>query len=144
VYPVLLKMLVRTLPWLLLILPVITAVAQQGAVNGEWRYYGGDAGHSKYSPLDQINRDNVQRLEVAWTWTSVDQRIRADNAIIRERGSFRSYAYEVTPLMVNGTLYTTTSLGQIAAINPVSGETLWSFDPVLYADGRASVARKNN
>lgn len=115
------------------------AMAQTGASDGQWSSYGADAGHSKYSPLDQINADNVQRLEIAWTWDSVDQSIRENNEIIRERGSFRSYAYEVTPLMVNGVLYTTTSLGQIAAIEPASGETLWSFDPVLYLDGRPAV-----
>ena len=115
------------------------AIAQQGALNGEWPAYGGDLDHSKYSPLDQITSDNVQRLQVAWTWTSVDEGIRQRNEVIRERGSFRSYAYEVTPLMVNGVLYTTTSLGQIAAVNPTSGETLWSYDPVLYVDGRPAV-----
>jgi quinoprotein glucose dehydrogenase len=115
------------------------ATAQTGAGNGQWPSYGADSGHSKYSPLDQINADNVQRLEIAWTWDSVDQAIRDNNEVIRERGSFRSYAYEVTPLMVNGVLYTTTSLGQIAAIDPASGETLWSFDPVLYLDGRPAV-----
>ena len=117
----------------------VTATAQFGATDGEWHSYGGDAGNTKYSPLSQINADNVQRLQVAWTWTSVDEDIRAKNEIIRQRGSFRSYAYEVTPLMVNGVLYTTTSLGQIAAIDPTSGETLWSFDPVLYVDGRPAV-----
>ena len=117
----------------------VTAIAQLGATDGEWHSYGGDAGNTKYSPLSQINADNVQRLQLAWTWTSVDEDIRAKNEIIRQRGSFRSYAYEVTPLMVNGVLYTTTSLGQIAAIDPASGETLWSFDPVLYVDGRPAV-----
>lgn len=115
------------------------ATAQTGASNGQWPSYGADSGHSKYSPLDQINADNVQRLQVAWTWDSVDQSIRDNNEVIRDRGSFRSYAYEVTPLMVNGVLYTTTSLGQIAAIDPARGETLWSFDPVLYLDGRPAV-----
>ena len=116
-----------------------TSSAQQGSSGSEWLSYGGDSGHSKYSPLDQINADNVQRLEVAWTWDSVDQAVRESNEIIRERGSFRSYAYEVTPLVVDGVLYTTTSLGQVAAIDPTDGETLWSFDPVLYVDGRPAV-----
>lgn len=112
---------------------------QSDASNSNWSYYGADAANTKYSPLNQIDASNVQRLEVAWTWTSVDEDVRAKNAIIRERGSFRSYAYEVTPLLVNGVLYTTTSLGQIAAINPVTGATLWSYDPVLYVDGRPAV-----
>lgn len=117
----------------------LPGLAQTGAQDGEWRHYGADPGHSKFSPLAQINADNVQRLQVAWTWESVDSDIRANNEIIRQRGSFRSYAYEVTPLMVGGVLYTTTSLGQIAAIDPATGETLWSFDPVLYVDGRPAV-----
>ena len=41
---------------------------QTGAKNGEWRFYGGDAGSTKYSPLDQINRDNVKDLRIAWRW----------------------------------------------------------------------------
>ena len=69
----------------------------------------------------------------------MDEEVRNANQVIRERGSFRSYAYEMTPLMVNGVLYATTSLGQIAAIDPISGETLWSYDPVLYVDGRPAV-----
>jgi hypothetical protein len=72
----------------------VTAIAQLGATDGEWHSYGGDTGNTKYSPLSQINADNVQRLQVAWAWTSVDEDIRAKNEIIRQRGSFRSYAYE--------------------------------------------------
>ena len=41
-----------------------------GTENGEWRYLGGDAGHTRSSPLDQINRDNFADLEVAWIWRS--------------------------------------------------------------------------
>lgn len=120
-------------------LSVTSGWAQSGALDGQWRSYGGDGGHSKYSPLDQISADNVQRLEVAWVWNSVDEELREANEVLRDRGSFRSYAYEVTPLMVNGVVYTTTSLGQIAAIDAVTGETRWSFDPVLYLDGRPAV-----
>ena len=67
------------------------AAAQTGAVDGQWRSYGGDAGHTKYSALDQINEDNVGSLEVAWTWMSVDEDLRARNEVMR-RGSFQTYA----------------------------------------------------
>jgi glucose dehydrogenase len=44
-------------------------MAQQGAKSGEWRSYAGDVGRStRYSPLDQINGDNVKDLQVAWSW----------------------------------------------------------------------------
>ena len=45
-------------------------LAQQGAKSGEWRAYGGDEGSTRYSPLDQINRDNIKDLRVAWVWKS--------------------------------------------------------------------------
>jgi len=113
--------------------------AQTGSRPDEWRSYGGDPGHTKYSPLDQITRDNVSELRVAWTWTSVDEMLRAKNPIIRDGRMFRTYAHEVTPLVVDGVLYTTTNLGQIAAIEPTTGKTLWSYDPGLYLEGRPAV-----
>ncbi len=117
----------------------LSARAQTGSRPDEWRSYGGDPGHTKYSPLDQITRDNVSELRVAWTWTSVDETLRAENPVIRNGRMFRTYAHEVTPLVVDGVLYTTTNLGQIAAIEPTTGETLWSYDPGLYLEGRPAV-----
>ena len=116
-----------------------SAAAQQGAADGQWRTYGGDAGHTKYSALDQINVDNVDDLRIAWTWTLIDEELRRQNAMMRENRTFRTYAYEVTPLVIDGVLYTTTNLGQVAAIEPTTGETIWSYDPGLYLEGRPAV-----
>ena len=61
----------RLLLSLTLLLPLTVGLrAQQGATKGEWRYYGGDAGNTKYSPLDQINATNVKELQIAWRWKS--------------------------------------------------------------------------
>ncbi|MEE8128864.1 MAG: hypothetical protein V3T48_01140, partial [Vicinamibacterales bacterium] len=89
-------------------LPPPSANGQTGAGPEGWPTYGGDPGHTKYSPLDQITKDNVAELRIAWTWTSVDEALRAENPIIRDGRTFRTYAYEVTPLLVDGVLYTTT------------------------------------
>lgn len=124
---------------LVMLLAPAAAPAQNGARNGEWRSYGADQGHSKYSQLDQINKDNVRDLRIAWTWTSVDEELKKKNKTIRQSPGFRTYAYEVTPLMIDGLLYATTSLGQIAAIDPQTGKTLWSYDPALYLEGRPPV-----
>jgi quinoprotein glucose dehydrogenase len=121
-----------------LLVPLL-AGSQPDIANGEWRSYGGDQGNTKYSELHQINQDNVQNLRVAWTWTSIDERLKRQNRAIRENPVFRSYAYEVTPLMVDGVLYTTTSLGQVAAIDPKTGRTKWSYDSAFYRDGRPAV-----
>ena len=87
-----------------------------GTENGEWRYLGGDAGHTRSSALDQINGDNFSDLEVAWIW-------RGDNF-----GPNRDYFNRATPIYVDGVLYTVaTPRRQVVAIDPETGETLWSF-----------------
>ena len=107
-----------------------TTSAQRGAVNGQWHSYGGDLGHSKYAPLAQITLDNVADLEIVWRWKSIDAPIQADNS------RYNEIAFEPTPLMVDGILYTSTSLSQVAAIDPATGETLWTYDPKSYLAGR--------
>ena len=92
----------------------------------EWTHYSGNAASHKYSPLDQINKDNIGKLTVAWRWTS------PDNAVIDANPTARPGGYADTPLMVKGVLYTVTSLGQIAAINPATGQTIWNFDPASW------------
>ena len=91
-------------------------VAQQGAAGGNWLYYGGDAGSTKYSPLDQITADNVADLEIAWRWES------------RNFGDRPEFNYRVTPLAVNGTLYVTAGYRRaVVAIDGATGETLWMY-----------------
>jgi quinoprotein glucose dehydrogenase len=94
---------------------------------GEWPAYAGTYAASRYSPLTQIDRTNAKDLHIAWRWKSPDMATRQAN-----RGIGPSYANESTPLMVGGVLYTSTSLSQVAAIDAVSGETKWVFDPRIY------------
>jgi quinoprotein glucose dehydrogenase len=103
--------------------------AQRGASQSEWPTYGGDAGSTKYAPLDQITRDNVQRLTVAWRWDS------PDNAVVSaNRGRLPAFpaSFKSTPIMVNGVLYIKTSLSQAAAIDAATGKALWTFDPEMW------------
>jgi quinoprotein glucose dehydrogenase len=104
------------------------SAAQQGAVEGEWRHYGGDHGHSRYSALDQINSRNVDKLDIAWRWESVDAKL--------PKGAGTPGQFKVTPLMVDGMLFVSTSLSQVAAIDAASGGTLWVYDPKSYQRGR--------
>lgn len=100
----------------LLVTFTASLLAQQGATNGEWRYYGGDAGNTKYSPLDQIDAKNVKQLEIAWRWKAENFGPRAD------------YNWEVTPLMVGGVLYFTAgSRRDVVAVDGATGETLWMY-----------------
>lgn len=102
------------------------ATAQHGAQHGEWRSFGGDPGNTKYAPLEQIDRSNFQGLEVAFRWTSISTKVTETNSKIRA-GGFRA-----TPIMVDGMLYVSTAIGQVAAINAGIGETVWEYDPKSY------------
>ena len=96
---------------------------------GEWPYYAGDLGSTKYSPLAQIDANNVAQLQVAWRWDSPDNTLAAAS---KERIG----AFKVTPLMIGGVLYTSTSLSQVAAIDAGTGRTRWVYDPKSYVKGR--------
>ncbi len=101
----------------------------RGTDNGEWRYYGGDAASTRYSPLDQIDATNVGRLEVAWRWSSASLGQEAVDSYLR-----------TTPLMVGGRLYATAgSIRSVVALDAGSGETLWTFTP--QEPGRAGGSR---
>ena len=98
------------------------------AVNNEWHHHGGDHFSSKYAPFDQINLENFNQLEIAWRWQSADFRVPPDQL-------YPTGDYRATPLYVNGVIYTTTNHSQVAAIDPISGEELWVFDPESYKLG---------
>ncbi|MEC9223120.1 MAG: PQQ-binding-like beta-propeller repeat protein [Pseudomonadota bacterium] len=98
-----------------LMLPV-TAQPMLGTENGEWRYLGGNVGHTRYSPLDQINGENFENLEIAWIFHS-------DNF-----GPNLDYFSRSTPIYVDGVVYTVmTPRRQVVALDPGTGEILWTF-----------------
>jgi len=100
----------------LIILAAVSVSGQHGAAQGEWRFYGGDAGSTKYAPLDQINASNVNQLQIAWRW-------KAENF-----GPRPDYNWEVTPLMARGVLYFTAgSRRDAVAVDAATGETLWMY-----------------
>ena len=92
------------------------AAQERGNPPGEWRYWGGDAWSTRYSPLDEISADNFEELEVAWIW-------RVDNF-----GPTVDYSVRATPIYADGRLFTVAGRSrQVVAIDPATGETLWTF-----------------
>jgi quinoprotein glucose dehydrogenase len=97
----------------------------------EWLNNRGDLGSSSYSALDQINRDNVSKLRIAWRWKS-------DNF-----GPVPEYYYRPTPLMADGILYVTAGIRRdVVAIDATTGETLWLYR--LDEGERGAVAPRRN
>ncbi len=90
----------------------------------EWRHYGNDPGGTRYSPLNQINRDNVGRLEVAWEYDTPDF---TDGL----SGSPTRSAFEATPLMIGGVLYVPTPMDRLLALDAATGRLEWEFNPGL-------------
>lgn len=110
----------RTVSILSIILPAILSVglpaaAQTGAKNGEWRTFGGDLGNTRYSPLNQIDGSNFNKLEIAW-------RLKTANL-----GPRVEYNLQSTPLMVGGILYSTGGTRRaVVALDAATGELLWT------------------
>lgn len=97
-----------------------------------WTSYGRDPGGGRFSPLTQINADNVQRLEVAWVFHTGD--------VSTGEGGRQRSAFESTPLEIDGTLYVTTPFNKIVALDPDTGARRWTYDPHIepagdYGDG---------
>ncbi len=90
--------------------------------DGDWPVYGHDSGGTKYSPLAEINRKNVAKLKVAWTFHT------GDMYDPKGRGGKKS-AFESTPLFIDGVLYVTTPFGRLIALDPATGAQKWAFDP---------------
>jgi quinoprotein glucose dehydrogenase len=105
----------RAVAWIVCLVSAVAIAAAQG----DWEAYGRDAGGERFSPLDAINRSNVSSLEVAWTF-------RTGDAYQPPEG--RPTAFEATPLHVDGTLFLSTPVGRVIALDPVTGQQRWAYD----------------
>ena len=93
----------------------------------EWPSYGNDPGGRRYVAIDEITRENVHCLEQAWVFRTGD--------LPDARGEHPSQlASEVTPVLVDGTLYLCTPYNRVIALDPETGEQRWSYDPEIELD----------
>ncbi len=114
-----------------------------GQTDRGWPAYGGGPDGTRYSALDQINRSNVHRLQVAWTYDTGD--------------AFAGSEMQCNPIVVDGMLYATTPKLRVIALDAATGKLRWSFDPhqgrkvtsrfrtrgLVYARGRIYVAARH-
>src|SRR3954471_20412867 len=104
-----------------LVVPILLLAGATAAVRGqskpagaEWPTYGGDLASTRYSPLDQITKDNFNKLEIAW-------RFKTDSM-----GPRPEFNFQATPLMVDGTVYSTAGTRRgVVALDAVTGEMKW-------------------
>ena len=103
--------------------------------SGEWPAYGADSASSKYSPLDQIDRETVHDLRIVWRQSTIPDAVRRGSTV---RPSVQS---QNTPLMVDGLLYVSTGLGTVAALDATSGDVVWYDTAAAEGEGRGGASR---
>jgi quinoprotein glucose dehydrogenase len=111
---------------------LLTRPDGDGATRGEWPSYGNDAGGSRYSPLTEINRENVARLRVAWTYRTGET--------VGEPGPYAHYAFEATPITVEGTLFLSTPYNRVIALDAETGQERWTWDAKVDRLHRLAIA----
>ena len=91
----------------------VTVVDQQAITDpdSEWLSYGRNYKEQRFSPLSKINRDNVDELDLAWSFKFSTAR-----------------GMEATPLMHDGVLYVSTGWSHVHALDARTGEQLWHYD----------------
>ena len=88
----------------------------EGIGDHSWPVTSATKGNTKYSPLDQINRENVHLLEVAWEYDAGEE----------------GYSIECNPIIIDGILYATSPTVSAFALEAATGKELWVFDPFAY------------
>ena len=107
-------------PLMLCTLLLAAPAAAQSPTPSEWGAYGGDPGGRRFTALHEITADNVARLRLSWVYRTGD--------FLTDRGRF-----EATPILVEGTLFVSTPLGSVMALDPATGAERWRYQgPVRY------------
>lgn len=110
------------MPMLVMLLGTALASATPQKPGDEWPYYGGDLANNRYSRLTQINKSNVQKLQIAWEWKITD----APPALSAPR------TFQATPLMIDDVLYFPDPYHHLIAVDAETGKQLWKFDSHMY------------
>ena len=118
---------------IILALFICSPVICQAGDAGEWRYYGGDPGGMRFSPLTQIDTSNVARLRRVWSYHTGEVQ-----PGLRGNSTNRIQAFEATPLAIDGVLYFTTPSSRMIALDAETGSELWQYDPQASASKRRS------
>jgi quinoprotein glucose dehydrogenase len=100
---------------------VLLGCGPTSPINTDWPLYSADPIGSKYAPLDQITKNNVHQLKLAWTYSGGDH---SDRSTI-----------ECNPIIVKGTMYLTTPGLKLVALKADSGEEVWTFNPEIEGGG---------
>src|SRR6185503_19328334 len=94
---------------------VLALLALAGSSGVDWPSYGGGPTQTRYSPLTQINTENVASLKVAWTDDTGD--------------AFKGSEMQCQPVVAHGVMYAASPKLRVFALDAATGAPRWSFDP---------------
>ena len=89
-------------------------IAAADSEPGNWLAHGRTYGEQRYSPLAQVNSNNVEQLGLAWSYAT---------------GTLRGL--QATPIVVDGIMYTTGVWSVVYALDARTGEEIWKYDPMV-------------
>src|SRR4051794_35176615 len=101
---------------------LLTAACSTTPNRSDWPAYA-NAGGTRYSPLTDIDRTNIGKLEVAWTYHT------GENTFVKD--SEQKSTFEVTPIVVDGTMYLSTGFDKVIALDAATGRAKWMFEPLV-------------
>jgi quinoprotein glucose dehydrogenase len=106
--------------------------------DGDWAYYGRTPKGDRFSPLNQITPDNVNKLQVAWTTQTGDRMRPGEDVGGTDAG--HEFNFEVTPLKIANTVYVCTGHSWVEALDAATGKIKWKFDPHANTDSDVYLA----
>jgi quinoprotein glucose dehydrogenase len=104
----------------------VGAVAQADGAKG-WSHYGGSPAGTRFSSAAQIDRSNVDQLEIAWRYSTGELKRRGPDMITNS-------STQVTPILVDDTLVFCTPFNRVIALDAATGRERWVFDPKVRLD----------
>lgn len=124
------------LAYLLFIITISSCDQQQNTTsytesidsNTEWPVYGQDHFGGRYLPVSDINRENVDSLQIAWMYRTGE--------LEPEFTTDKPTSFQATPIIVDGIMYLSTPLGRVVALDPANGEEVWKYNPEIRRDVR--------
>ena len=100
----------------------------------DWMTPSGDPGAMRWSPLADVDRTNVERLQIAWTWKTGEHAIPAGP----NQKPARPGLFQASPIVIGDTMYLSTPYAAVAALNARTGEQIWKYDPEVWRAGQPS------
>jgi quinoprotein glucose dehydrogenase len=108
--------------------------APAAAQRVDWGSPSGDPGAMRWSPVADVDRGNVGRLKVAWTWKTGERAVPAGP----DQKAARPGLFQTSPVVIGDTMYLSTPYAQVAALDARTGKQLWKYDPETWRAGQPS------